>query len=65
MEATVLESKKYRQYAADCVRMAQTMAAKNKQTLLEIAEAWEKRAEEAELREGRPGGSLTGHCRGL
>jgi hypothetical protein len=41
MEAMVLESKKYRQYAADCVRMAQTMAAKDKQTLLEIAEAWE------------------------
>lgn len=40
----MLESKKYRQYAADCVRMAQTMAAKDKQTLLEIAEAWEKRA---------------------
>ena len=54
MEAMVLESKKYRQYAADCVRMAQTMAAKDKQTLLEIAEAWKKRAEEAELREGRP-----------
>jgi hypothetical protein len=64
MEAMVLESKKYRQYAADCVRMAQTMAARDKQTLLEIAEAWEKRAEDAELKE-KTGGSLTGHFPGL
>jgi hypothetical protein len=47
----LLESQKYRQYAADCVRLAQTMASTDKQTLLEIAVAWEKRAQEAERRE--------------
>jgi hypothetical protein len=52
-EATLLDSQKYRQYAADCVRLAETMAATDKQTLLEIAAAWEKRAQEAERREKR------------
>jgi len=36
-EVALLESQKYRQYAADCIRLAQTMAAADKQTLLEIA----------------------------
>jgi hypothetical protein len=40
----VLESQKYRQYAADCIRLSQTMTAADMQTLLEIASAWEKRA---------------------
>ena len=44
----LLESQKYRQYAADCVRLAQTMASTDKQALLEIAVAWETRAQEAE-----------------
>ena len=48
-EAALLESQKYRQFAADCVRLAQTMAATDKQTLLEIAAAWEKRAQEADV----------------
>jgi hypothetical protein len=47
-EATVLESQKYRQYAADCIRLSQTMSAADKLRLLEIAAAWEKRAQEAE-----------------
>jgi hypothetical protein len=47
----LLESKKYRHYAAECVRLAQMMAAGDKQALLEIADAWEQRAEEAERRE--------------
>jgi hypothetical protein len=34
-----LESKKYRHYAAECVRLAQIMAAGDKQALLEIADA--------------------------
>lgn len=51
----LLESKKYRQYMADCIRLAQTMTSADKQTLLEIAEAWEKRAQEAERREKRKG----------
>ena len=50
-EAALLESKKYRLYAADCIRMAQMMTAGDKQTLLEIAAAWEKRAAEAERKE--------------
>ena len=49
----MLESWKYLQFAADCIRLARTMAATDKQTLLEIAAAWEKRALEAERREKR------------
>ena len=48
-----MESEKYRRYAADCVRLAQTMPVKDKQTLLEIAAAWERRAQEAEQKEKR------------
>ena len=47
----MLEAKTYRQYAADCLRIAEKMDAKDKQVLLEIAQAWEMRAEEAERRE--------------
>src|SRR6516225_8601226 len=36
------------QYAADCLRIARTMNAKDKQTLIEIAAAWDSRAQEAE-----------------
>jgi len=54
-EAALLESQKYRQYAADCVRMAQTMNAKDKQRLLDIAAAWNARAQEAEQREKKSG----------
>ena len=42
------ESEKYRQYAQDCVRIAASMSGKDRQTLLEIAAAWEARAAEAE-----------------
>jgi len=49
----LLESQKYRQYAADCIRLSQTMTAAEKQTLLEIASAWENRAQEAERQEKR------------
>jgi hypothetical protein len=45
------EARTYRQYATDCRRMAETMPAKDKTTLLQIAEAWEKQAEEAEKKE--------------
>src|SRR5690349_5599687 len=54
-EVALLESQKYRQYAADCVRLAQTMTSTDKQTLLEIAVAWETRAQEAERLEKRKG----------
>jgi hypothetical protein len=43
--------KNYRQYAADCIRIAQTMSAGDKKILLEMAEAWERRAQEAERKE--------------
>jgi hypothetical protein len=37
----ILEAKKYRQYAKDCVRIAASMSGKDRQTLLDIADAWE------------------------
>ena len=56
----MLEAKTYRQYADDCIRIAEKMEAKDKKILLKIAEAWTMRADEAERREpkidgkGRP-----------
>jgi len=50
-EVVLLESQKYRQYAADCIRLARIMNASDKETLLEIAAAWDDRAREAERRE--------------
>jgi hypothetical protein len=44
----MLEAKEYRQYAKDCVRIAASMSGKDRQTLLDIADAWEARALEAE-----------------
>jgi hypothetical protein len=43
--------KTYREYAADCVRIAQSMEAKDRETLLRMAKAWEERAREAERNE--------------
>jgi hypothetical protein len=49
---TVMNSpKQYRQNAADCRRIAETMKDEDKKTLLKIAEAWERQAQEAEKRE--------------
>ena len=47
----VLKSDQYRQYAKDCVRIAETMNAADKKTLLQIANAWESRAVEADREE--------------
>lgn len=44
----MLEPEKYRNYARDCERIAASLSGKNRQTLLEIAAAWEARAIEAE-----------------
>ena len=44
-------SQECREYAKDCIRIAQGMHAQDKQTLLKIAEAWEMRALELEKRE--------------
>lgn len=52
----MLEAKTYRQYAANCIRIAEKMDAKDKAILLEIAQAWQMRADEAERREGKADG---------
>ena len=36
---------------ANCIRIAESMNGKDRQTLLTIAEAWEMRAQEAERQE--------------
>ncbi|MGB6535084.1 MAG: hypothetical protein WBF58_03885 [Xanthobacteraceae bacterium] len=42
------DSDKFRQYAAECRRLARTAAAKDQAVLLEIAQAWIACAEEAD-----------------
>ena len=39
------DSEKFRKYAADCLRIANQMSGKDRQALLEIADAWETRAQ--------------------
>jgi len=41
----------YREYAADCIRIAQSMNAEDRETLLKMAQAWEDLVREAERRE--------------
>jgi len=47
---TSSDAKKYREYAAECRRMAQRAAEKDRNILMEIADAWIARAEETERR---------------
>ena len=47
----MLESQKFRQYAKDCIRLADGMSPKDRQILLDIADAWEARAAEVEKKE--------------
>ena len=42
------DSNTYRQYADDCRRIAETMSAKDKAIMLEMAKVWDERAEDAE-----------------
>ena len=42
------DAKTYREYAADCRRMAKQAQPKDKEALIKMAEAWEERAQEAE-----------------
>ena len=56
-EANMKDAKTYREYAADCIRMAKLMDPKDKQALLIMAEAWEERAREAERQENKTDGS--------
>jgi hypothetical protein len=53
----VKETKMYREFANECVRIAELMSADDKAILLRMAKAWEDRAREAEQREAhdRPG----------
>jgi hypothetical protein len=44
---------KFRAYAEDCRRLAKSMKPELKATLLEIAEAWDQCAEEAEREAGK------------
>jgi hypothetical protein len=50
------KAKTYREYKADCIRIAQLMSAKDKEALLKMAEAWEDRAREAERQEQKAEG---------
>jgi hypothetical protein len=47
-EDVMREAKPYRQYAAECRRLAATMSGSNKETLLKMATVWDERADEAE-----------------
>jgi hypothetical protein len=49
------DSNTYRQYANDCRRIAETMSAKDKAIMLEMAKVWDERAEEAGRAENRTG----------
>ena len=53
-EARLRESEKFRNYAAECIRIARQMSGKDRQALLDIAEAWETRAQDAERKEKDP-----------
>ena len=44
-------AERFRQYAAECRRLAKTAASKDRAALLEIANAWITVAEEAERKE--------------
>lgn len=48
-------AKKFRDYAAECRRLAQRAPEKDRKVLMEIAEAWIACAEEAERKECSPG----------
>ena len=50
-EDEMQDSKTYRQYANDCRRIAETMSAKDKAIMLEMAKVWDERAEDAERAE--------------
>jgi hypothetical protein len=49
----MIDSQQCRDYARDCIRIAQTMDTEDKMKLLKIAEAWEVRAVELEKRDGK------------
>jgi len=56
-ERNMKDAKTYREYAADCIRIAKCMSPKDREVLLKMAEAWEERARESDRREGKSDGS--------
>jgi hypothetical protein len=50
------DAKTFREYAADCTRMAQLLKGNDREALLNMAVAWEERAREAERREKKTDG---------
>ena len=48
---TKKDAQKFRDYAAECRRLAQRAADKDRKVLMEIAEAWDACAKEAERKE--------------
>jgi hypothetical protein len=47
-ERDMKDAKTYREYAADCIRIARGMNPNDREALLKMAEAWAERAREAE-----------------
>ena len=47
-DTAMQDANTYRQYAADCRRLAKTMSEKDGKIMLKMAEAWDGRADEAE-----------------
>ena len=47
-ERDMKDAKTYREYAADCIRIARGMNPNDREALLKMAEAWEERARDAE-----------------
>jgi hypothetical protein len=45
--------RKFKQYAEECRRLAKSMKPEHKATLMEIATAWDRCAEEAEREAGK------------
>lgn len=52
---TKSSAKRFRDYAAECRRMAQRAPEKDRKVLMEIAAAWDVCAEEAERKDGMTG----------
>ena len=50
------DAQKFREYAAECRRLAQRASDKDRKVLMEIAEAWIVCAEDAERKENSSGG---------
>jgi hypothetical protein len=51
----MLDSEKYKQFAADCIRIAEKLGAEEKARLLKIADTWSERALEVEMKEKNSG----------